>query len=143
MMVLLFKYSTDSRPISYRDFINQTQTYYTNLAIACSKLWTASQIHGVEEREIPSNSPELPKILQELHASKVVVYSNIKIQTNTINHVSLMIGKSRGGYGISWQQVGFVNGEEVWELSVGNEGAGEKLLSIRDSELKVLAKVRE
>ncbi len=138
VVLFVLKNSFNSGPMSYLKFVNQEQAYYTNLAVACNRLWTASQIQNIEKRKIPADSLELPKVIQDLHPSEVVVYSNIRIQTNVINHVSIRIGISRNGYGISWKQFDTGNGERTWELSAGNEGAGKELLLIRNSEIGVL-----
>src|SRR6267378_7749226 len=121
-VAMVFLTSCDCSP-SYSSFNKRDPSYYAELAQACNKLLSEIPENMTNKIVIKSTDDKsLPIIIQNLHSTKIQVGRNLPglWQGNTIyrSGVSIMVGISRDGYGISWDQNDYGNGNQPWELSV-------------------------
>jgi len=129
---MMFLVSCSKYP-SYRNFARRDQNYYAKVAEACDELYFRVSTSGTNQLTLRGNDPSLPPILQELRATKIWAVST-KGGTNynegdSISAVSIILGVSREGWGITWEQNDYGNGHLLWELSAGNEGQDTNLFS--------------
>ena len=134
--VTFFLISCDRSP-SYLSFQKRGTNYYTELAQACDKL--LSDAHGTVTNRILTVSPNdqtLPLVIQKLHATQIQVVRNsdesTPLGTNNGPSVWLMIGVSRPGFGITWHQNDYGNGNRPWELSSSGDGLRTVLFSTEE-----------
>lgn len=78
----------------YIRFQKHSETYYSNLAHACSMVLAEHPLGTNEFIEIPVTDPSLPKAITRLHP--------IKIHVSSRGYWMLLISESRMGIGVEW-----------------------------------------
>ena len=113
---------------SYLEFMQHNQDYYHNLAMACDKLLSRTNetqnsvvMHG--------DDSSLPAAIRELHATKVGLTRIVGEGVGPVTSVWIMVGVSRSGFGITWEQNDYGNGKAPWELSANADGKRTVLFS--------------
>jgi hypothetical protein len=112
--------SRSADPPSYLEFMRREPSYYKALADACQGF--LAQTNRTGRWVLPGNDKSLPLVIQDLHATEIECVSNLKIGTNIVSYLNIRIGVSRPGFGITWEQNDYGNGNRPWELSANGDG---------------------
>jgi len=114
----------------YVNFTQQSQAYYASIALACSGLLSqTNQTSG--ERVIKGDDKSLPKVLLDLHATKIKVAKHLLIETNDMSGVTIIFGEGRPEHVVGWWQRDYGNGNRPWELSVNGDGPSTVVFSTK------------
>jgi len=116
---------------TYSSFMNRDEKYFSELSRACDALlalskknqlsnaWVRKETPYSMEWIVAGNEKSLPMIVKELHANNVGINFNRKSENYRL---WIMVGATRPGFGVSWSQNDYGNGNNPWELSVDADG---------------------
>jgi len=99
-------YLFDAATGGYWHFLKRDQRYYSEFARACDSILAQHPVGTNLFIRIPVTDVSVPLIIQNLHPAKIGVESN---------RVDIVIGDSRAGFGIVWEQP-FDAPTNVWAL---------------------------
>jgi hypothetical protein len=101
--------------LGYRDFTERSQSYYSELSLACNELLLSlPENRFLDDDNVQNDGAIVPGLLRQLYPTKIKVISNLE---NGESEVWLMIGVTRPGFAISWVRHDFKNGSGLLELS--------------------------
>jgi sRNA-binding regulator protein Hfq len=111
-------------------FLSQNKLYYSSVAKACDDLIARTNQSSEESIIIQGNDQDLPKVLQDLHATKIKVANNFLVNGTKVQGVVIIFGSGRPDYAISWHQNDVGNKGSPWELLV-NTGSDQRAVFTR------------
>jgi hypothetical protein len=104
------------------EFTNRDKNTCAEIAGACDSLLSEITNGTTNKWIIKGDDKLLPPVLRDLNSTEVTVFSGLRMGTNYASGVTISVGKTRMGLGISWQQNDYGNGHAPWELSADSDG---------------------